>query len=110
MYSALLSGQGNMFVSLSLAVGIIGFSNTFNDPIVQFVIKILGSCMFIVAVWIGIKVSADFKHYIGYFDGKLPESYPVKSWKSWPFVSYVYVTIVSCLAILYLVRKARFPI
>ena len=45
-YNGLISGQRNMFLSSSVAVVIIGFSNTFDSPVVQFAVKLMGAFIF----------------------------------------------------------------
>jgi uncharacterized membrane protein YidH (DUF202 family) len=109
LYSALLSGQRTMITTTSVAIAVIGFSKIFDGPVVQFVVKLMGICIFVVALWAGIQSSRDFDHYLKYHEGKLPAYYPVNNWKLWSALSYVYGVFIVCILGLFLAMKMKIP-
>ena len=105
VYNGFISGQRNMFLSSSLSIIMIGFSDTFKNKTVQLSVKICGLVILMLAVFIGITATHDFRFYITHNKDALPGYIPIDSWKSWAYVTYIYCFILICLACLFLFRK-----
>lgn len=105
VYNGMISGHRNMFLSSSVAIIMIGFSDTFKNKTIQLSIKICGLIILMLAIFIGITATHDFKYYITHTKDILPDYVPLDSWKSWSYVTYIYSGILICLTCLFLFRK-----
>lgn len=100
-YSALISGQRNMFLSSSVAVVMIGFSSKFKSKAVRFTLKGLSSLIFFISIFIGYQAERDFKFYLEK-NPDLPEYVPLDEWKNWLYVSYMYCAILIVVSLVFL--------
>lgn len=105
VYNGMMSGQRNMFLSSSVAVAIIGFSNTFKDKNMMWITKLIGVCIFILSIVIGIHVAQDFSFYLQSMKDDIPKHIPYDNWSKWPYISYVYSIFLVVIATLFFFRK-----
>jgi Na+/proline symporter len=110
VYNGMISGQRNMFLSSSVAVALIGFSNIFKDENVRLCVKILGTVIFIISICIGLKATDDFLFYLNNNKDEFPSYIPIDSWYSWKYISYIYSALLICVAMLFLMKKILSPI
>jgi hypothetical protein len=94
-----------MFLSSSVAVGMIGFSNSFKHNKVQYAIKIGVLCIIMLSIFIGFTTANDFNYYINNVETPLPDYIPLDSWKSWAYITYLYIAFLIVIAILYFARQ-----
>jgi|TARA_B110000971_G_scaffold188571_1_gene198403 hypothetical protein len=105
VYNGYMSGQRNMFLSSSVAIVMIGFSNSFKRDTVKLSIKICGLLIIMLSIFIGLTSTHDFKYYLSHNKEPLPSYIPLTSWKSLEYVTYIYSGILICLAVLFISRK-----
>ena len=105
VYNGLISGQRNMFLSSSVAIVMIGFSNSFKNTIIRLSIKLCGLFILILSIFIGMRATNDFNFYIKHNENKLPNDIPVSNWLHWSYVTYIYCGILIYLVSLLLFRK-----
>jgi len=103
VYNGLISGQRNMFLSSSLAVIIITFSNRYSTPLIKFLIKFFGFFIFILSIFIGLKALKDFEYYLKVNKETLPDHIPYEQWEQWKYISYIYTFIIFVIAIISMV-------
>jgi len=101
----MISGQRNMFLSSSLAIAIIGFSNTFKDKRIMWVTKLVGASIFLLSIFIGIGAAQDFSFYLESVKEDPPENIAFDNWHRWPCISYIYSFILVIVASLFFFRK-----
>lgn len=105
VYNGAISGQRNMFLSSSLAAIIIGFSKNFKDPLIINTVRIIGLCIFIISISIGLLSNYDFRFYLDKMKGKLPEYIPVDNWYTWSLIIYIYTFVIATIGLLYFFRN-----
>ena len=104
VFGVLVSSQRNMYLTSSIAISIIGFSDTFTDFKIKTNLKIFGLIIFMMSIYTGISASNQFSYYLSK-SKDLPDDIPIKSWKRWQYISYVYSVLITWVAILFLNRK-----
>ena len=105
VYNGMISGQRNMFLSSSLAIAIIGFSNTFKDKRIMWVTKLVGASIFLLSILIGVGAAQDFSFYLESVKEDPPENIAFEGWSRWPYVSYIYSFFLVIIACLFFFRK-----
>ena len=105
VYNGMISGQRNMFLSSSLAIAIIGFSNTFKDKRIRWVTKFVGASIFILSILIGIGAAQDFSFYLEKVKEDPPDNIAFEGWSRWPYVSYIYSCFLVIIASLFFFRN-----
>jgi len=106
-YNGMLSGQRNMFLTSSIAIAILGFSNKFKNESTKIIIKIFGLTLFIMSIYIGFKTAYDFDKVLYKFKkqehGKV--FLDLLEWSSWKWVTYIYTFMLVIIILLYLFKK-----
>ena len=108
VYNGTISQQRNMFLSSSVAIAVIGFSNNFKVKSVRYLVKTLGALIFLISVFIGIKASNDLIHYLDNNKEQIPDFVNTKGWREISYVSYVYALILLVIAGLFLSNRIIF--
>lgn len=108
-YNGAVSAQRNMFLSSSIAIIMIGFSDKFkhklkNDFTVH-TVRLIGIFIFLISVYIGFVSNYDFRFYLDSVKDELPDNIPIDSWYRLTYVVYLYSLILVLVAFLYLFRK-----
>ena len=104
VHSTMISSQRNMFLTSSIAISLIGFSDTFKDKHIIYYIKILGLVIFTISIYIGITASNEFTYYLDN-NKNLPDDIPIKSWRRWKYVNYVYTCLLSLIIFILINKK-----
>ena len=95
-----ISIQRNMFLTSSIGIAMMGFSNNFKEY--KKPIKIIALIIFLYSILYGYNASKDSIDYINYIKKKknLPEIYIImlNKWKKWILSSYIYIIITLCLS------------
>lgn len=101
VYNGFVSNQRNMFLSSSLAVVIIGFSNKFENKNVRILIKIMSLLVFAISIFIGLKANYELNYYLDNND--ISDKIPTDSWRQTCQVTnlYVFVLLVTSIAFLF---------
>ena len=94
-----------MFLSSTVAVALIGFSEKFKNPRFKMLTSLLGGSVLFLSLYMSIIVSNDFRHYLDSFDGKFPEHIPVEQWKMHFYVGYFYAAILLIMGSGFFIRK-----
>ena len=105
VYSLFVSEQRNMFLSSSIAIAMIGFSNTIGDKKMKMTLKMLCVIIFILSMWFGISSSRELNYYLDNNDSELPSYIPIHMWKSALNINYIYTTIIFVIAIMFTMNK-----
>ena len=87
-YNGMLSSQRNMFVSSSLAVILIGFSQKYKKETFRVAASVVASGIILLSIYIGFKSIYDFEYYLDNI--KVPSYIPIDSWRTWKYVVYIY--------------------
>lgn len=108
-YNGMISGQRNMFLSSTVAIAMIGFSNNFKNKSIMLITKTVAACIFLLSIYIGLKASHDFQFYLDSIEDKEKLTHiPINSWYSWSYVSYLYSFILFVVAGFFFLRKISF--
>lgn len=95
-----ISMQRNMFLTSSIGIAMMGFSNNFKEY--KKLIKIIAFIIFIFSIVYGYNASKDSIDYINYIKKQknLPELYIIMldKWKKWILLTYIYIIITICLS------------
>lgn len=94
VYANLISGQRNMFVSSTVAIALIGFSNSFRGKTMRIFLTALGSAIFILSIFIGLTAGAEFASFLDAHPDLVPKYIPEGSWEKWPYLNYAFITII----------------
>lgn len=105
VYNGTLSAQRNMFITSSLAIVILGFSNKFKNKNVVNLIKIIGIATFAISIFIGYESAREFSRYLEIINKNPPKNIKINSWKRWLYVNYIYSTLMTIVLILCLKYK-----
>lgn len=105
VYNGMMSAQRNMLLSSSVAVVMIGFSNTFEQKSIMLLVKLLAFSIFAISIFIGVEAVIDFHFYLDRHAATLPDHIPVDKWYRWAYVSYIYSVILVCIAIVFFLQK-----
>jgi hypothetical protein len=105
VYAGMISGYRNMFLSSTVAIGLIRFSETLKNRKFKFGISILGVIVLCLSLYISLLTANDFKHYLNEFDGLLPDHIPVKQWSMHFYTGYVYGLILIILTFGFFMKK-----
>ena len=109
VYNGMMSGQRNMFLSSSLAIVIISFSDKFKNKHISWVAKSIGAFIFILSIFIGISTANDYTFYLNHIKtDELPSYIPLDSWYRWSYVMYIYCSFIGVIGGLYMIRKILF--
>jgi hypothetical protein len=105
VYAGMISGYRNMFLSSTVAFGLIGFSERFKNPKFKFGISMLGGIVLCLSLYISLLTANDFKYYLDEFEGLFPEHIPVKQWRMHFYTGLVYGVILLILAFGFFMKK-----
>ena len=104
VYNGFVSNQRNMFLSSSLAVVIIGFSNKFKNKLVRVLIKFMSLIVFGISMFIGLKANYELNHFLD--NNEVSDKIPVESWKATCHVTYLYVFVLFITSIAFLLNRS----
>ena len=92
-----------MFLTSSVAVAMIGFSNKFEQKC-RFVMKFLSLMIFIISITIGLKSNYEFTYYL---DNNEIEGAKVAidSWRSSIYITIAYVCIIGAAALAFIINR-----
>ena len=101
-----ISMMRNMFVTSSIAIGIFGFSNNFQE--FKYFIRIVAVCILVYSCIYGIKAGRDYEEYIKFLENydtiQEPYIYQIPQWRQWIMLTYIYVGILSIIILTILFR------
>ena len=104
VYNGMISGYRNMFLSSTVAIGLIGFSQKFVNPRMQYLVSIIGGIIFFLSLFIAYLTTSDMTHYLYHTEEKLPEYVNAELWKKHFYVGYIYGIVLLLLGIGYLIK------
>ena len=105
MYNGMLSGYRNMFVSSSLAIALIGFSDRFTDKSTSYLMSILGGIILCLSIYIGLIVTDDSKFYLNYFNDNLPPYISAERWQQHFLSAYIYMSVIALFVVAFFIKK-----
>ena len=108
VYNGAVSSQRNMFLSSSLAIVMIGFSDKFKNDFAVYLVRLMGVLIFLISVYIGFLSNYDFRFYLDHVKDELPGHIPIDNWYRLSYVVYLYSLILFVLGILYLFWKVLY--
>jgi len=109
VYNGMMSGQRNMFLSSSLAIAMIGFSNKFDNKYITWFTKIIGSFIFILSIVIGLSTANDYTFYLNKLNtDDIPSYIPLDNWYRWSYILYIYCLFIGIIGGIYIIRKIVF--
>lgn len=104
VYNGLVSNQRNMFLTSSVAVAMIGFSNKFDNKNVRLAMKSLSLLIFIISIVIGLKSNYEFTYYLD--NNKIEgANVAVDSWRSSIYITIAYVCIIGAAALAFILNR-----
>ena len=103
VYNGLVSNQRNMFLTSSVAVAMIGFSNKFENKNVRLILKILSLFIFVISIVIGLKSNYEFTYYLD--NNEIEANVAVDSWRSSIYITIAYVFIISAAALAFVMNR-----
>ena len=90
-----ISMMRNMFLTSSIGLGAMAFSNRFRDYTI--IVRIVAFSIFIYSCLYGVKSAIDFTQYIHYMESRKDIKEPYKSqiqqWKTWVWFTYIYIAL-----------------
>jgi hypothetical protein len=108
VYNGAVSSQRNMFLSSSLAIVMIGFSDKFKNDFAVYLVRLMGVLIFFISVYIGFLSNYDFRFYLDSVKDELPGHIPIDNWYRLSYVVYLYSLILFVLGVLYLFWKVLY--
>ena len=108
VYNGAVSSQRNMFLSSSVGVIMIGFSDKFKSDFVVYLVRFLGLLIFSISIYIGFLSNYDFVFYLDHVKDQLPSHIPIDNWYRLSYVVYLYSLILCSIGFLYFFRKVLF--
>jgi hypothetical protein len=105
VYNGMLSGYRNMFLSSTVAIALIGFSEKFKNPKFKFTISIIGGIVLFLSLYISLLIANDFKFYLDTFDKLFPDHIPVEQWRMHFYTGYIYGAILLILGFGFFMKK-----
>lgn len=106
VYNGMLSGYRNMFLSSTVAIALIGFSEKFKNPRFKSLISMIGGTVLFLSLYISLMVANDFKYYLDAFESYFPEHIPVEQWRMHFYTGYIYGGILLILGFGFFIKKA----
>lgn len=106
VYNGMISSIRNMFLLSSIAIVVIGLSNKFYKY--KYIIKLLASILFILAMYIGIKTINDYNYYLLKNKNNLPDYIPYDNWVSWKYIVYIYIFVLIILLLIILLKNIKY--
>lgn len=104
-----ISMSRNMFLTSSVGISAIVFSNSFKKY--DKVIKICALAILCFSMLYGYKSSKDFSKYLDYLekhpDIDEPYNFLVKDWRGWVTMSYAYIAVIFVVTLFILFRKIK---
>jgi phosphotransferase system glucose/maltose/N-acetylglucosamine-specific IIC component len=104
VYNGMISGYRNMFLSSTVAIALIGFSQKFKNPRMKFLVSIIGAILFFLALFIAYLTISDMDNYLQHHEDDLPEYIDTDLWKKTYYIGYIYGLILILLGTGYLIR------
>lgn len=95
VYRALISSQRNMFVSTTVAIALIGFSNTFSDNKLRLLMTALGSAILVISIIIGMSAAQEFASFMNHHGDLIPEYVPEGTWQRIPYLHYAFISVIA---------------
>ena len=97
----------NMFLTSSIGLAAMGFSNRFKQY--EKKVKIIAVIIILYSILYGYKASKDSNNYINYIEKQedLPELYTImlNDWRQWIYITYIYMILTLSLSIIIFTRK-----
>jgi hypothetical protein len=105
-----MSALRNMFLTSSIAVGMVGFGDKFNDTN-KILIKTIALGIIILSISFGLKATNDFSLMIQK-NSEIKNLSPVekellKQAKEWPLFAYTYITFLSIIIFAYVGKQFK---
>ena len=104
-YSNLLSAQRNMFITTTLAITVIIFSDRLQDKASKYIIKLMGVVIFCFSTLFGVISTIDAKRHIRDSKKNLPEDVSLATWYVVSYFGYTYAIITICIVLTYIYSK-----
>jgi hypothetical protein len=105
VYNGMVSGYRNMFLSSTVAIGLIGFSQKFKNPRMQFLVSIIGGIIFFLSLFIAYITTSEMKQFLFHNEDKLLDyNINPELWKNYFYVAYIYGLVLLLLGVGYLIR------
>ncbi len=104
VYNGMIAGYRNMFLSSTVAIALIGFSQEFKNPRMKFLVSIIGVILFFLALFIAYLTISDMDNYLQHNEDDLPEYIDTDLWKKTYYIGYIYGSILILLGSGYLIR------
>lgn len=95
------SALRNMFLTSSVGIAVIGFSNIFQNKYAD-TMKIIGTLVLLYSMFTGIICSYQFSSYL---KGDKCTDSECKQWNIWVYMGYIYAIIVLAIIVLFSYRK-----
>jgi len=109
VYNGMASSQRNMFVTATLATALIKFSDTFDDKLVKFNIKIISLIIFMMSIYYAISSSYDFLYYLNKNEN-LPDNIPKNNWYKLRYINYIFGLLIFYIAYNYFIQITNIEI
>lgn len=101
-----ISMMRNMFLTSSIAIGIFGFSNNFQE--FKYFMRLISVSILVYSCIYGIKSAHDYKDFINFLEKhntiEEPYIYQIPQFRQWVTMSYVYVGILSVIILTIIFR------
>jgi hypothetical protein len=102
-----ISMMRNMFLTSSVALGTMGFSNRFKE--FEIIIKIVGTLIMGYSILYGYTSAKNYSNYIKFLEEKkeLVDVYEIQlpEWKNWIKLTYLYMILLVIVVVIILFRK-----
>ena len=105
-YNGMLSGKRNMFLTSSIGMAMLGFSERFQHKESMNLMKWLGIATLIISVITGLITAYDFNNAIDRYVIEQGRNYDyLERWESWNWIIYIYSIILITIITIYISRK-----
>jgi len=108
-YDGMLAGQRNMFLTSSIGITIIGFSDRIKDKKSKLVLEIFGITLFFLSIIIGIKTNRDYDNVLKLYEKNRNKSkLNIKEWYNWTWIINIFIIMSVLLIIIYAKDKISY--
>jgi len=108
-YDGMLAGQRNMFLTSSIGITIIGFSDRIKDKKSKLILEIFGITLFFLSIVIGIKTNRDYDNVLKLYEKNREKSkLNIKEWHHWTWIINIFIIMSVLLIIIYAKDKISY--
>ena len=108
-YDGMLAGQRNMFLTSSIGITIIGFSDRIKDKKSKLILEIFGITLFSLSIIIGIKTNRDYDNVLKLYEKNREKSkLNIKEWHHWTWIINIFIIMSVLLIIIYAKDKISY--